>query len=125
MLYWLCLWLVRIYMSNNMVGLVVDRASQWTVDRRASIAKEVSPVEGGIGWHSMEGLVWTGGGAQMRRIRTKSERVGVSAGDQENKVAIFRETDQRLVLGRPGKENTLRIEEGYRWRCYSCSASGR
>ena len=39
----------------------------------------------------------------MGRICAELVRVRVSAGDQEKKVAIVRETDQRLVLEHPGK----------------------
>ena len=39
----------------------------------------------------------------LRRIMSELKRVGVPAGDQGIKVAIVRETDQRLVVGHPGK----------------------
>ena len=91
------------FVFNYMVNMSGDRASQWTVDRSTAITKEVSPVGSGIGWHFMVGLVWTREGAQMRRSRTRLERVGVPAGDLGKNVAIVRETDQRLVLEHPGK----------------------
>ena len=95
-----------------MVGLSVNWASQWTGDMGTAVAKEASPVGDSKAWHCMEGFVWTGGGSQMlRRMRTELERVGMPAGDQGRKVTIVRETDQRLVLGRPGKENTIKFEE--------------
>ena len=91
---WWCIWLMGMFVFCSMVGMSMDRASQWTVDMGTAVAKGASPVEGGNGWHFMEGLGWTGGGPQMlRRIRTKLERVGVPAGDQGKHVAIVRENN--------------------------------
>ena len=89
-LFWLCIWLIGMYVSYCMVGVNRDRASQWTVNMGTTAAKKASPVEDSRVWHFMEWFVWTGGGLQMLgRICTELARMSIPAADREKRLPLL------------------------------------